>query len=376
MINTPKNQCSGCGACIDICPKNCINMKEDKEGFKYPVVDISKCINCSLCESVCSSNHKMTPIKTINSYAVFSKLDNVRYNSSSGGMFYHLAKFVLDQKGVVFGAAFDTDWNLKHIKIDNLEQLSKLMKSKYIQSSTEGIFSLIKELLEANKMVLFSGTPCQVNALSLFLKKDYENLVKLDLICHGVPSNKVFQSYLNSFNKVNSIDFRSKLNGWKRFSMVIDFDNKKRYENSFDNDNFFQLFLSNYILRPSCYNCKSKGKNRTSDFTVADFWGVDTIIPEMADDKGTSLLLINSDKGAEIFNKISNEIYYKKVDKSEALKYNKNYYHSENEPKYRNILFKYIRFSKNPKFKIIFNTYHTICLFNNLSLRIKNILKK
>ena len=326
---TDKENCCGCHNCALVCPKNCITMKEDKEGFLYPIVDEEKCIDCGICEKSCpiiSPVNNNKKLNDITSYAAYSKNDDIRRNSSSGGMFTHLASNVINAGGVVFGAAFDEEFGVRHICVDNIDDLYKLRGSKYLQSIVGDSFKETEKYLKSGRKVYFSGTPCKISALLKYLKKDYDNLITQDIICHGVPSPKIWKYYLEyRQNKANSkakkISFRDKNKSWKNYCVNITFENDSYIEN-FSNDDYMKVFLSNYCLRPSCYKCSFKKMTRPSDITLADFWGIQNIMPEMDDDKGTSLLCINSDKGKMLFDEIKNDTVYKTVSLEEAVKFN------------------------------------------------------
>lgn len=323
-----KTECCGCQACFNVCPTGAIKMKEDEKGFKNPVIDKSKCINCGLCEKVCPiKNNNKVGNKPI-AYACFNKNDDIRKNSSSGGVFTLLASAIISQGGVVFGAAFDESFNVKHIKVDKIEDLNRLRGSKYVQSSIEETYKQAKETLSKGIKVLFTGTPCQIEGLKSYLQKDYENLYTQDIICHGVPSPKVWEKYKEYRSKkdmpngkLNNIYFRDKEKGWKQFGMKFQYDDFV-YFKTLDKDLFMQTFLQNLSLRDSCYNCNFKKFNRVSDVTLADFWGIQRIMPEMDDNKGLSLVIVNSEKGKKVFKLISQLVEFKEVDINEALKYN------------------------------------------------------
>ena len=325
-INAKEN-CCGCYACYDICPKQCITMKIDNEGFWYPDIDKDKCVNCNLCEKVCPViNKPEISVYKRAGYAMFNKNEEIRIKSSSGGIFSLLADFVISSEGKVYGAVFDEKFNVKHVGIDNSKDISLLRGSKYVQSKIDEVFKLVKSDLEAGKLVLFTGTPCQIAGLKSFLRKDYDNLILMDIVCHGVPSPLVWQRYLNNLKEkykqnIKRIYFRDKSTGWKRYSVQIVFDNNKYKEIGLDNI-YMRGFIGNIYLRPSCYACKFKGIERISDITVADFWGIQKINPQMDDDKGTSFVIIQSKKGQTVFEAIKNSIKFKSVDIKESLKYN------------------------------------------------------
>ncbi|MHB9941098.1 (4Fe-4S)-binding protein [Clostridium sporogenes] len=322
-----KRDCSGCHACANVCPTNCITMIEDKEGFLYPKVNSAKCINCGLCEKACPIINNKERVNDTTAYACINKDERIRFESSSGGVFTLLAESIINNGGVVFGAGFDDGLNLVHSYTDTIEGLSKFRGSKYLQSKIGETYKQAKECLEKGTKVLFSGTPCQISGIISYLGRDYDNLICIDIICHGVPSPKVFKMYRTELEKkhgatTGKIAFRRKNLGWKLFSVWISFNNNTEYKKDLTKDIFMKGFLSDLYLRPSCYDCKSKTLNRLSDITIADFWGIDNIAPEFDDDKGTSLVLINSDKGKTIFEKLQQKMIVKQVDCDEAIKYN------------------------------------------------------
>ena len=344
MINLDKNTCVGCSACASVCTKNCIKMIVDEEGFSYPQIDTDKCVGCGMCDKVCPALHPASPVEISDSYAVYSNSDEVRLNSSSGGVFYYLAEYVIKNGGIVFGAAFDNDWSVSHIAVDKVEDLPKIQRSKYLQSNTNGVFEKVKNVLNDGKLVLFSGTPCQCGGLSLYLNKIYDNLILVDFICHGVPSPLVWQKYLNYMAKgraVKNINFRDKIIGWQKFSFTVEYNDGTRYSVPFFENTYMNLFLKNYILRTSCYNCSSKYPNKYSDITLGDLWGADIIIPNH-DDKGITLALINSDKGRKVFENIKNCMNVVPVNSGDAFKYNPNALSSASMPENRQIIFDYL----------------------------------
>lgn len=324
----PYDGCTGCGACLNICPVGCIKFLDDKEGFKRPVIDYKKCIRCGKCVNICPVNNKSCSQKDIKAYAIKAN-NNMRMKSSSGGVFGVLANEILSKKGVVYGAAFDDKLDLNHIKITNKNDLLKLQGSKYLQSNINTILKDVKNDLEDGKEVLFSGTPCQVKGLKSFLNKKYENLYTIDIVCHGVPSTRVFHEYVNHLEKENNSKikdylFRDKDKGWKLFSTKITFENGKEITTPFNEEMYMRGFLRNIYLRKSCYICSSNNFTSGSDLTLGDYWGIDTINPEFDDDKGVSLVTVNSKKGEKLLNKIKQELLeIKETDLSKALEYNK-----------------------------------------------------
>lgn len=317
--------CNGCHTCYISCPKNCINMIINKDGFLEPSIEQEKCIDCKLCIKKCPLNKKFKydneNIKPIAKVAV-NKNDQIREDSSSGGIFTEIASYILNNDGSVYGAAFNNKFEVEHIRIDNIKDIYKLQGSKYVQSKIGDIFLYVKKDLEEGKKVLFTGTPCQIEGLLSFLDKKYNNLYTQDIICHGVPSPKAWNKYINEFEgDIKSISFRDKTYGWNKFSMKIETD-KDQYIETLDKDCFLQSFLKNLNLRKSCYNCKFKSINRKSDITLADCWGIENINKEYFDDEGTSLVLIHSNKGKDLYNKIKNNLIQTEIDLDKAIIYN------------------------------------------------------
>lgn len=332
MVNlTDKLHCTGCAACKAVCQREAISMQADEEGFLYPHVDASKCINCGMCQRICPSLKPAEARRPRNVYAAMAKDEALRLASSSGGVFSLLANDVLSKGGVVFGAAFDhNDWHVFHKFVENKTDLSELRGSKYLQSDIGGCYRQVKAFLDAGRLVLFSGTPCQIAALNKFLAlqkgTSFDNLLLVDVVCHAVPSPLAWRRYLekrmDGFGKISSISFRSKNFGWKKFSLSIVFANEKEYLSALNDDPFMRGFLVELCNRPSCHNCPCKNLRSGSDVTIADFWGVDTQLPGMDDDKGTSLVLVNTEKGAESFAAISHVVNCKAGQFDDAVKYN------------------------------------------------------
>lgn len=336
-----KSMCCGCGACKNICPRDAIKMIEDEEGFYYPEINLLKCSKCALCKNVCPIiNKKEEEISLPKAYAAYNKDDNIRQQSSSGGIFTEISKVILQQDGVIFGAIFDKDFNVIHEEAKVEEDLEKIRGSKYIQSDIKDTYKKVKHYLIDRKKVLFTGTPCQIEGLYTFLGKEYENLYTQDLICHGVPSKKIWRKYLEFRKKLDKgnlqkLTFRNKENkGWSNYQLTFAYENKIVNINHKD-DLYMKIFLKDIALRPSCYECKFKKKHRNSDITLADFWGINNVIPNMNDEKGTSLVLVNSKKGEELLSHISNNIEFKLVDFEKAIENNRSMIRSANIDKRR-----------------------------------------
>lgn len=319
-----KEKCCGCAACMNRCPKDAITMVEDEKGFRYPKIDQTKCIECGLCEKSCPVLQNKRSENEPKAYACINKDEEERLRSSSGGIFSLLAKEILSKKGVVFGAAFDKDFFVTHQYIENVEDLDKLKTSKYLQSIIGNTYRQAKEFLEQGRYVLYTGTPCQIEGLLSYLGKDYKNLYTQDFICHGVPSPKVWKKYINYRKGKDekspiSINFRDKVpQGWKMFSLSFQYENSKYSANQTE-DIYMKAFLRDICLRDSCYQCSFRKEKRISDITLADFWGVNKILPEWDDDRGTSLVLVNSEKGREIYQEILEKLKSKEVTMENAL---------------------------------------------------------
>lgn len=327
-----KEICTGCTACRSVCPKRCIEMRVDINGFVYPRINnLSACINCRKCEVVCPViNIKKQDCPSM-AYAAFSKNENQRMESSSGGIFSELSERIIAQKGVVYGAVYDEDFAVKHCFVDNAVDLWKMRGAKYSESDLGSSFVDILSRLQKGQNVLFSGTPCQVAGLKSFIKKDYDNLLCVDFVCHGVPSPMAWKAYIQyRSNKdangelLKAINLRSKNTGWSRYqySNVFEYKNGKQQSISNAESLYMKLFVGNYISRPSCENCKFKGYSRVSDITLGDFWGIWDIDPEMDDNKGTSVVLVQSKKGESIWNEIRDKVIYKEVTLEQASQQN------------------------------------------------------
>lgn len=302
--------CTGCTACNQICPKQCISLKEDSEGFVYPKVDESVCVDCGLCKKVCpilNSSQGNEPTKVL---ALKNKDEVIRKSSSSGGVFFEIAKKFLEEGGIVYGCALDENMVARHIKATSESELHKLKSSKYVQSDMGDTMSEIRTLLSKGKRVLFSGTPCQTAGLVNYIGTKCENLFLVDILCHGVPSPKLFREYIELLErqydgKVISVNFRNKQRGWKRLYMEIRFDNGKRHYVYSGFDLFEALFLHNISLRPVCYECCFTTTKRHGDITLGDFWGIGKAYPKWDDDKGISVVMLNTEKGREYYEKIA-----------------------------------------------------------------------
>ena len=346
LVKKNLSTCCGCYACQSICPKNAITMISNIEGFLYPSVNHSKCINCGLCAKSCPS---LAPIKNSNSpkaFAAINKDESVRLQSSSGGIFTAIAQKVIKEGGIVFGAKFAEDFSVVHGWTDSLDGLKAFQGSKYVQSVIGTSYIDCKAFLEQARTVLFTGTPCQIQGLKKYLlapgnkQINPANLLTIDLICHGVPSNKIWQKYKSyreslASSQVVKTAFRRKNDGWKQYSMSFTYANDIEYCTSFYKDAYFKIFLTNIALRRSCYNCPFRLLNRPGDITLADFWGIEKVCPELDDNKGTSLVILHSGRGQEVFNLIKDDCCVEPVNIQSALQHNTSMLASPKMPKAR-----------------------------------------
>lgn len=312
-------------------------------------------------------------------YALYNKNEEIRAKSSSGGVFYELAKEIINQNGVVFGAKFDEEWNVVHSYAEDLEGVKAFLGSKYTQSSVGNCYKEAKSFLETGRQCLFSGTPCQIAGLKTFLGKDYANLLTVDFICHGVPSRLVWREYLKKLGenkKIADIKFKDKSTGWEQYSLTIkEQDSSTVYSNIFTQDLFMKGFLQDIYLRPSCYNCAFKGLDRKSDITLADYWGIQLDLPEMFDDKGTSFVMVHTELGDRIYKEIEENFISREVNPEKPLAYNPAALISAKLPKKRQIFFEkgtidfelLERLTRPSKFKN---------LFYRILNKVKRIIKK
>ena len=353
MIQIPPNDCCGCFACVNACPKGAISMNSDKEGFLYPRINQSLCVHCNLCTKACpviNDCQRNTPYFE-NAFAAFIRDENIRKQSSSGGVFSALAKGVLKNNGIVFGATLDKEDVSKcvFVGIDDTNDLPLLQGSKYVQAEIGYAYKSAKSYLQEGRMVLFSGTPCQIAGLYSYLKGNkFDNLFTVDVVCHGVVSPLVYKKYLhfveneNSSKKIQTVSFRNKISGWRNYSMSIKFSDGSEISSLNTNDLYMRAFLSNISARKSCSSCKYSRIPRVADISLGDFWGVKHIHPELNDDKGVSLVSVNNEHGKSLWNVISESLDSKRTSLKKALVFSPHFYSSCKPNQKRDEFFKHI----------------------------------
>ncbi|WP_237040438.1 Coenzyme F420 hydrogenase/dehydrogenase, beta subunit C-terminal domain [Phocaeicola faecalis] len=388
IVIKDKSKCCGCSACAQRCPQQCILMYKDEEGFLYPKVNNSLCIGCGLCEKVCPILNQNEPRIIKNAYAAIHNDDEIRRQSSSGGFFTSLAEFIIERGGVVFGAKCDNHGTVIHTSVESKNDIYQLRGSKYVQSFIGNTFIEAKTFLDNGRLVLFSGTPCQISGLKLFLKASYINLYTLDIVCHGVPSPMVWNDYLRflslekGFCDISKLhlhsNFRDKENGWRQYQINIwsEYDNiESTLCKEFAKDNIYmQGFLKNLFIRPSCFVCPAKKGKSNSDFTLGDFWGVEKECPELDDNKGISIVIAHTKEAIQLMGQLN--IRYKKVDQTNLFKKrNVCYYKSTTKLKEQAVFwmkYKIIGIHAIPMFLLILKP----SIFEVGILRLKQMVRK
>lgn len=335
--------CTGCGACANACSVGALRMSRDVEGFAYPLIDKELCIHCGACERACPTD---TPRRATDilpkAYYAFARSKEAVQASSSGGVFGVLAERILADGGAVFGVGFDERFHVCHMQINSAQELYKLRTSKYVQSDTGMIYQSVKSTLDNGRPVLFVGTSCQVAALYCYLGKSYENLYTADIICHGVPSPLVWEEYLRQCHGekiIRSISFRDKTKGWYAFSMRMEYEDGVSYCKLAKKDPYISGFLASLFLRPSCYQCQYKTVNRASDITLADYWGVELVHPDLKEQQGVSLVLLHSEKGKLLLERVEDGLHFGITDATRAIAMNHAAQHSVPMHKKRQIFF-------------------------------------
>lgn len=385
MINIEKKkECCGCRACESICPTSAISFNNDTEGFWYPKVDLEKCINCHKCEKTCPwLGERTSHMDVAVCYALKNKDIDSQINSSSGGVFPALANQILSMGGVIFGAQFDSLWQVESGYVECVNQLHKLRRSKYVQSNNLEAYKNVLNFLKEGRKVLFTGTPCQSLALRKYLHKDYENLYVVDIVCHGVPSPLVWNRYLNEISKkfresiddIKDIKFKYKDKKryiWRHPGFKIVWKDDKKYEVFSNKTGYENGFLTNLFVRPSCHDCKIKKLTSSSDITIGDFWGVEKILPNFYDEEGVSIAMVQTERGRELFDAVKGTFSVTPITIDEATRYNQRIVVSSTANRNRNKFFSKLN-SEEPIDEIVKR-----CLKpNKLSpCYIKNQLKK
>lgn len=313
MIQSIK--CCGCSACIQVCPKKCISFKQDEQGFDYPVVQKEVCIDCGKCNKVCPYENPFPERAPLSTYAAYSKDEQNRRSSTSGGVFPVLAEEILKKGGVVFGARFDKNWNVVHDFIERIEDIVLFQGSKYVQSNLGFSFQLVLGFLKQGRLVLFSGTSCQIAGLKHFLSREYDNLTTVEVVCHGVPSPLVWRQYRDKYifkdlqpQYVSAISFRDKKYGWGQYDISAycsdETGMREGFRDPMKTNIYINGFLQNLMLRRSCHDCPAKCGRSGSDIALGDFWGIENAHPELDRDKGVSLVLAYTEKGKALIGSV------------------------------------------------------------------------
>lgn len=364
--------CTGCRSCEQLCAHQAISMQPDSEGFLTAVINQKQCVDCGLCAKRCPQNTSLVAHKPQAVYAIRDKDEKELKVSASGGAFAATARIVLQQGGIAVGAAYNEDWSVSHIGITQLNDLPKLQSSKYVQSNTEDTYKEVKKWLQEGKTVLYSGTPCQIAGLKAFLHKDYDNLLTMEVICHGVPSPKLFTHYIKWLSKrlgskLLFYDFRDKSYGWG-----LDYLTKTKTKTKTQPcllDPYYLHFLQGNTYRECCYACRYATPNRCADMTIGDYWGLEKEHPDFFSTKGVSCLLVNSEKGMEWWNRLAKEFYCIESTFEQVARINHNLLRPTKRPAIRDGIYKNL--DKKP-----LNDYFSQDLHipYNLKVRIKSMV--
>lgn len=325
-----KVSCTGCSACLNICPHSAIDMLENTIGYIYPTIDADKCVDCGLCVKICPVNHPTEKKSPLHAYAVYSKDERDRDTSASGGASSVIVSHILLDGGVVYGSVQNSCIDIKCERISELKDASKIKGSKYVQSPLGDNLRKAKKDLRDGRKVVFTGTPCQIAGLKAYLGKEYENLYTIDLVCHGVPSERLLKDNVNLILSKRKNDtelstlkvyFRDKNRNEKKMEYLFTLSDDKRihYTKLFPDDYYISGFISGLFFRQNCFSCPFAESNRVSDITVADFWGCKSLLPEMDENLGVSLILTNTERGVKLFDKIKNELIYEERPIEEAV---------------------------------------------------------
>lgn len=392
--------CTGCAACVSICPRNCITMVRNDEGFEEPHINQSECIHCRKCINVCPTLNQKKEISSENSFFFFRNQDEkVVLNSSSGGAFHIFAKQIIQEKGIVFGAKFNSEWEVIHDYTDTVDGISAFQGSKYVQSKIGLSFKKAKHFLDQGRIVLFSGAPCQVSGLLNYLGHEYANLFTIDFICHGVPSPAVFHRYITEKTDKNdkdlpsecshiaSISFRDKAEGWQCYSLSMNYTKKVQdedsssiircqYRKNLNDDLYLRGFIHNLFLRHSCSDCQLKSFSSGSDITLADAWGVWNITREWNDNKGCSLIISHGQRGKNLLFSAIPKDRLTTTDEKFVHLYNSAAYESARPHRNRKLFFRLFKKGDIPFSKIINRCLPTPSYFDKILWSINKRWKK
>lgn len=341
IIITDKSQCCGCSACVQRCPQQCISMREDEEGFLYPTVDNQRCVNCGLCEKICPVINQRKDREPLKTYASKNLNERVRKVSSSGGVFSLLVNEIIKQGGVIWGVRFDNNYNIIHDSAETLEDATVFCGSKYVQSDVNISFKKAEQYLKQGRIVLFSGTQCQIAGLHLYLRKEYKNLLTVEVVCHGVPSPKIWREYLDCLHidkqKIANILFKDKSSGWRGYSFsIVGKNGELLFSEKAEKNKYMTAFYQNLILRPSCYSCPAKCGKSYADITLADYWGIEKINRSFNDNVGISMVCCNSEKGMDAIKMISKSMDFIETDFKSSIPFNRSIVESTLMPVGRN----------------------------------------
>ena len=360
------NKCCGCAACYSACAHKAISMRFDDEGFEYPIINQDACVDCGLCQSVCpviQYDKRQTLRDANNDAQIGYAARNINYNqrliSSSGSIFPPIAEWILKNKGIVVGVAYDEQFNVEHRIIESKEELKDIQGSKYLQCKADNTtFKRIRDELKTGRLVLYSGMACQVEGLKAFLRKEYENLYTIDLICMGIPSPVVWQKYLNAFfrgERVQFVNFKEKSIGWDSFCFYIKTDKREFKERGMENF-YLQSMFRSWNMRPSCFQCPFKKDARLSDFTLADCWGAYKLVPEINDNKGLSSVIVHSKKGQELWTKLSSCFDYEKISLDDIVAGNINLVSNKKTSGNRTAFYQALQFDPKSAFETLCRT--------------------
>jgi len=373
--------CTGCRTCEKICPKEAITMVYDNEGFLIPKINNDKCINCTLCVKKCPQEKEIENQGVQLVYAGVLKEKEILIKSTSGGAFMAFALMIINLKGIVYGCAFTDDFEVEHIRVDNLHDLKKLQGSKYVQSNTKNTFNQVENDLKSGKFVLYSGTPCQIAGLYSFLGKDYTNLCTIDLVCHGVPSPMMFKKYIewkedSLGGKITSYSFRYKENGYGGRYLVRVEGNKRVKKFPIMLDPYGDAFLAGKTFRESCYKCKYANINRIADITIGDFWGIENVKTNIDIKSGVSLIIVNSEQGKKIFDLAKDRLNYYKMDLKTAKEHNECLNHPVSRPDVRTQVYNGFKEEEYFRSKLKVGLKIKLRLSSLIPVRLKESLKQ